>query len=441
MFIHDVCIALDKAKIPYAVVGGYAVALHGALRGTVDIDIAINWTLKNLENVEKAFKKMGLVSLLPIDSNSLFYFRDEYIQNRNLIAWNFYNPENPINQVDIIINYDLKNASTKTIMTSSGKVRVLSRNDLIAMKKASGRPQDLEDVKALESVKKPDGDRDDDDDGEGDGDGEEEEPSPLETRARELQWKMRLAAALEEEAASGGKTFGETRASMGELVRATLEPPPDWSAVLQRSIAMFARRDRSFLRPSRSDERARRPGRRVALRGRDARPPRDAGGPVLAAVVDTSCSIEAPTLARFLGAYASVATAEGFDEIRLLQADAEVTPGRDGVRGGAALPRGGRRRARGDGLRAGAARARGGLAAQRRALHGGVPDRPRRPLPGGGRRAAPRRALGGARQGGQGAALRSGGRDVGCAPRAWGHPRRYSTMVRSQMNPSYFEIP
>ena len=102
--------------------------------------------------MEKALKEMGLVSLIPIDSNSLFHFRDEYIQKRHLIAWNFYDPNNPVNQVDIIINYDLKNAHTKTITTSSGKIRVLSRNDLIAMKKASGRPQDLEDVKALESL-------------------------------------------------------------------------------------------------------------------------------------------------------------------------------------------------------------------------------------------------------------------------------------------------
>ncbi len=150
MFIHDVCKSLDKAKIPYAIVGGYAVALHGALRGTIDIDIVINWTLKNLENAEKTLKNLGLTSLLPIDSNNLFHFKDEYIQNRNMIAWNFYDSKNPINQVDIIINYDLKNAEIKTIKTTLGKIKILSRKDLIVMKKASGRPQDLEDIKALE---------------------------------------------------------------------------------------------------------------------------------------------------------------------------------------------------------------------------------------------------------------------------------------------------
>lgn len=152
MFIHEVCAALNEAKVPYAVVGGYAVALHGVVRGTVDVDIAIEWTLKNLENVEKAFKDIGLVSFLPIDARNLFLFRNEYMQNKNLVAWNFYQPMNPARQVDIIINFDLKNASTKSIKTSSGNIKVLSKQDLISMKKASGRPQDLEDVKALEAL-------------------------------------------------------------------------------------------------------------------------------------------------------------------------------------------------------------------------------------------------------------------------------------------------
>jgi len=149
MFINRVCDALSKAKVPYAVVGGYAVAMHGVIRGTVDVDIVIHWTLKNLERLEDALKEIGLVSLIPINSKNLFHFRKEYIEKRNLIAWNFYDPKNPLNQVDIVITYDLKNKRVKTINTEDGKVRILSREDLIKMKKASGRPQDLEDVNAL----------------------------------------------------------------------------------------------------------------------------------------------------------------------------------------------------------------------------------------------------------------------------------------------------
>ena len=152
MFINEVCACFAEAKIPYAIVGGYAVALHGAIRGTVGVDVIIEWTLKNLEKAEAALKKLGLVSILPIDAHSLFKFKNEYIQNRNLIAWNFYDPKRPSRQVDIVINYDLKNLTTKTISNNSKKIRILSKKDLIKMKKASNRPQDLEDVRALESL-------------------------------------------------------------------------------------------------------------------------------------------------------------------------------------------------------------------------------------------------------------------------------------------------
>lgn len=152
MFINLVCDALKKAKVPYAIVGGYAVALHGAIRGTIDIDLVIQWSLENLLKVEQTLKQIGLVSRLPIDSKSVFSFRDEYIQNRNLIAWNFYSPVNPLHQVDIIINYDLKDAHTKVVKTAFGEVKVLAKADLIEMKKSSGRPQDLEDVKTLENL-------------------------------------------------------------------------------------------------------------------------------------------------------------------------------------------------------------------------------------------------------------------------------------------------
>jgi len=154
MFIHDICSALDQAEVSYVIVGGYAVALHGAIRGTVDVDIIIEWSLKNLQDAENVFKHIGLVSLIPITAEAVFHFREEYIYHRNLIAWNFYDPSNPLNQVDIIINYDLKSTSAaKIIKTSQGTIRILSLDELIKMKKAAGRPQDLEDIKALDLLR------------------------------------------------------------------------------------------------------------------------------------------------------------------------------------------------------------------------------------------------------------------------------------------------
>ncbi len=148
-----ICGALARAGVRYAVVGGHAVALHGAVRGTVDLDIVISWTRQSLVNTEKALMGIGLVSRLPISATDILEFRNEYIQNRNLVAWNFYNPGDLSEQVDIIITYDLKGKRTKRIDLENTSIQILSKRDLIEMKRQSGRPQDKEDVIALEKLR------------------------------------------------------------------------------------------------------------------------------------------------------------------------------------------------------------------------------------------------------------------------------------------------
>jgi hypothetical protein len=151
-FLNRVCAALADKGVRYAIVGGYAVALHGAVRGTINVDIALTWNLKSLQAAEQALTGIGLVSRLPVNADDVFQFRDEYVQNRNLISWNFFNPGNLTEQVDIVITYNLKGKKVASIDTAGGPVKILSRKELIEMKRASGRPQDLEDVKALKKL-------------------------------------------------------------------------------------------------------------------------------------------------------------------------------------------------------------------------------------------------------------------------------------------------
>ena len=151
-FLERLCTALHGAGVRYAVVGGYAVALHGAVRGTVDVDLVLPWTERMLVLAEAALNGIGLVSALPVSAGEVYAFRDEYVANRNLIAWKFHNPDDPLEQVDIIINYDLTGKRTRRVELASGPVRVLSIEDLIAMKRESGRPQDIEDIRALEQL-------------------------------------------------------------------------------------------------------------------------------------------------------------------------------------------------------------------------------------------------------------------------------------------------
>jgi predicted metal-dependent peptidase len=149
-------------------------------------------------------------------------------------------------------------------------------------------------------------------------------PSTVDDQARALAWRMRLTTAMQEERAAGGKTWGDVPSWIDEMIRATIEPPPHWTVILQRSVSNLTRTDRTWLRPSRRmsalaheqgawPDCVTMPGRKVVLAGQ------------LVAIVDTSGSIDESILSRFLGAVAAAATTEGIEEVRLMQADAEVT--------------------------------------------------------------------------------------------------------------------
>jgi hypothetical protein len=151
-FLEKVCNCLESNGIVYALVGGYAVALHGAPRGTIDLDFIISFEEKTFILVEESLKKIGLVPRLPVTAKEIFQFRKEYIEQRNLIAWSFYDPKNPINIVDIIITENLDDCSVVTKKLARSSIKVIAKKDLIKMKKKSGRPQDLVDVEALEKI-------------------------------------------------------------------------------------------------------------------------------------------------------------------------------------------------------------------------------------------------------------------------------------------------
>ena len=153
MFIKNIIQALNKQHVKYAVVGGYAVALHGAVRGTIDIDLVLYLEKAQFVGAEKALQALGLEPRLPVSAAEVFEFRQEYIDNRNLIAWRFYNPRNPLEIVDIVLTHDLAQMNTITKTIEGLSIQLASLDDLIAMKRQSARPQDLEDIKALEKLR------------------------------------------------------------------------------------------------------------------------------------------------------------------------------------------------------------------------------------------------------------------------------------------------
>ena len=154
MNIERIVTHLRAENVNFSLVGGLAVALHGAVRGTIDIDLIIDHSLAQFEACERALITAGLVPRLPVKAREVFHFREEYIAKRNLIAWSFYNPTNPLEVVDVIITHDLRKLRSEHKRLGSGTIPVLALSDLIAMKRVANRPQDLEDIKALEAIRR-----------------------------------------------------------------------------------------------------------------------------------------------------------------------------------------------------------------------------------------------------------------------------------------------
>ena len=151
MLVYEIHTIFEKYKIPYAIVGGYALAFHRIVRATIDVDLVIKLDLETFQKAEQALESIGLQSRIPVRAKDIIQFRQEYIDQRNLIAWSFVDYKNSLRQVDILITTDIKSIKVEKISVGGLKMSVISLKDLLRLKKAAGRPQDLRDVEMIEN--------------------------------------------------------------------------------------------------------------------------------------------------------------------------------------------------------------------------------------------------------------------------------------------------
>ena len=135
--------ALSGGGIEYAVCGGWAMAIHGLPRATMDIDLLI--LVDDLERVlgiarSNGFDIEGLplhfdieirrISKVDIDSKELITLDLLLIQDEYRAIWD----------------------GRQKIRWREGETSVVSREGLIKMKSLAGRPQDLVDIEKLREV-------------------------------------------------------------------------------------------------------------------------------------------------------------------------------------------------------------------------------------------------------------------------------------------------
>ncbi len=146
MFLYELTDAFQAAKLPFILVGGYALALHGIVRATMDVDFVLHLNLNDYSKAEECLKLLGLTSRIPVRAKDIIQFRQEYISERNLIAWSFVDFKNPSRQVDILITMDISDIDVTKISVAGRKIPVASLKSLLKMKTEAGRPQDQVDI-------------------------------------------------------------------------------------------------------------------------------------------------------------------------------------------------------------------------------------------------------------------------------------------------------
>lgn len=132
---------LNEQKVKYVIVGGYAVAFHGAPRYTGDIDILVKPDRQNAARIIKALTDFGFASLKLKETD----FEEPDITIQFGVA--------PV-RVDIITSISGVTWQKAFQGRKKGKygdvpVAYLGRKQLMENKKATGRPKDFADIEAL----------------------------------------------------------------------------------------------------------------------------------------------------------------------------------------------------------------------------------------------------------------------------------------------------
>lgn len=149
---------LNEAGVRYVVVGGVAVVLHGHARLTADLDLALDLTPGNPTQAIRALLEMGLVPLLPVDPHDFAdaNTRRQWVEERNLKVFTLYDPADPLRQVDVLAENPIpfEELWHRAVEVDLGgtSFRIASIADLVLMKRAARRSQDLADIEALEML-------------------------------------------------------------------------------------------------------------------------------------------------------------------------------------------------------------------------------------------------------------------------------------------------
>ncbi|MBM4314059.1 MAG: nucleotidyltransferase family protein [Deltaproteobacteria bacterium] len=140
--LRELLVLFNEEKVEYLIVGGYALAFHGAPRYTGDLDLLVRPEPANAQRILKALMRFGFGSLNLTLAD--FTDSDRVIQLGQ--------PPVRIDLVTSITGVSWEEAFSSRVPGAYGNVPVyfLGRDTFIRNKRAIGRAKDIADIEALD---------------------------------------------------------------------------------------------------------------------------------------------------------------------------------------------------------------------------------------------------------------------------------------------------
>ena len=156
--IELVLSALNAARVRYLVVGGVAVVLHGHLRATADLDLVVQLGPENALNAVRALDGLGFRPIAPVPATMFAdpEARRSWIEDKGMTVFGLWSDRFPGLEVDLFVSepldFEVAYARAVRVQLTSTFATVICLEDLVALKKAAGRPVDLADIQALQAL-------------------------------------------------------------------------------------------------------------------------------------------------------------------------------------------------------------------------------------------------------------------------------------------------
>jgi hypothetical protein len=145
--------ALARHDVAYVTIGGMAIQAHGGQRVTQDLDVTIASSKENIARLADALRDLDARIRGPQGQ------RSRSVPSAAMLAssdqWHLITAHGPLDVLTLparLGSFAAMRERAHEIPLGDVIVPIAHRDDLITLKRAAGRPQDLADIRLLESL-------------------------------------------------------------------------------------------------------------------------------------------------------------------------------------------------------------------------------------------------------------------------------------------------